>query len=129
MCVFQGWCVKSSEPCTLNIHSIPKEVIPGQVNVLGFFVPIIKLDIPWVTVASRSHSRWYFCMHLVWWSCMDVPVKCFNESAWIHGQSCCFWGFPVLFLICCLCRKLRLPLCHKHDKTEYPRDIMQPNPC
>ncbi|XP_016375775.1 low-density lipoprotein receptor-related protein 1B-like [Sinocyclocheilus rhinocerous] len=26
----KGWCVKSSDPCTLNIHSVPKEVIPGQ---------------------------------------------------------------------------------------------------
>ncbi|XP_053482709.1 low-density lipoprotein receptor-related protein 1B [Ictalurus furcatus] len=26
----KGWCVKSSDPRTLNIHSIPKEVIPGQ---------------------------------------------------------------------------------------------------
>ncbi|XP_046700598.1 low-density lipoprotein receptor-related protein 1B isoform X5 [Silurus meridionalis] len=26
----KGWCVKSSDPHTLNIHSIPKEVIPGQ---------------------------------------------------------------------------------------------------
>lgn len=40
LCVFQGWCVKSSDPCTLNIHSVPKEVIPGQVNALGSFVSI-----------------------------------------------------------------------------------------
>ncbi|XP_058248902.1 low-density lipoprotein receptor-related protein 1B isoform X4 [Hemibagrus wyckioides] len=26
----KGWCVKSSDPRNLNIHSIPKEVIPGQ---------------------------------------------------------------------------------------------------
>ncbi|XP_048049460.1 low-density lipoprotein receptor-related protein 1B isoform X2 [Megalobrama amblycephala] len=26
----KGWCVKSSDPCTLNIHSVPKEIIPGQ---------------------------------------------------------------------------------------------------
>ncbi|XP_049341186.1 low-density lipoprotein receptor-related protein 1B isoform X1 [Astyanax mexicanus] len=26
----KGWCVKSSDPHTLNIHSVPKEVIPGQ---------------------------------------------------------------------------------------------------
>ncbi|CAB1328682.1 unnamed protein product [Coregonus sp. 'balchen'] len=26
----KGWCVKSSDPGTLGIHTVPKEVIPGQ---------------------------------------------------------------------------------------------------
>lgn len=30
--MLQGWCVQSSDPRTLGINSVPKEVIPGQVN-------------------------------------------------------------------------------------------------
>ena len=30
--LLQGWCVKSSDPRALGIHTVPKEVIPGQVN-------------------------------------------------------------------------------------------------
>lgn len=39
-CVLQGWCVKSSDPRTLGIHTVPKEVIPGQVN-----SPILPLSL------------------------------------------------------------------------------------
>lgn len=30
--MLQGWCVQSSDPRTLGMNSVPKEVIPGQVN-------------------------------------------------------------------------------------------------
>lgn len=39
-CVLQGWCVKSSDPRTLGIHTVPKEVIPGQV-----ISPILPLSL------------------------------------------------------------------------------------
>lgn len=32
LALLQGWCVKSSDPRALGINSVPKEVIPGQVN-------------------------------------------------------------------------------------------------
>lgn len=32
LAVLQGWCVKSSDPRTLGMNSVPKEVIPGQVT-------------------------------------------------------------------------------------------------
>lgn len=28
----KGWCVKSSDPRALGMNNVPKEVIPGQVN-------------------------------------------------------------------------------------------------
>lgn len=34
--LLQGWCVKSSDPHTLGMNSVPKEVIPGQVSVTHF---------------------------------------------------------------------------------------------
>ncbi|KAI2660780.1 Low-density lipoprotein receptor-related protein 1B [Labeo rohita] len=42
----KGWCVKSSDPCTLNIHSVPKEVIPGQMYLDGQNCrkPVINID-------------------------------------------------------------------------------------
>lgn len=34
--LLQGWCVKSSDPHTMGMNSVPKEVIPGQVSVTHF---------------------------------------------------------------------------------------------
>lgn len=38
----QGWCVKSSDPHTLGMNSVPKEVIPGQVSVTHFIFTLKK---------------------------------------------------------------------------------------
>lgn len=90
LCVFQGWCVKSSDPCTLNIHSVPKEVIPGQVNALGSFVSIM------LRITVILHFL-HACGVTV---CMNVPK---------HDSKC----MALWLNFCCVLHVLVVHLCRR----------------
>lgn len=114
MCVFQGWCVKSSEPCTLNIHSVPKEVIPGQVNVLGFCSQLFNsIFFEWhFAVISDDIYACIWCGGPAWMCPWNVSMK-------VHGFIVVgIWVFLVPFLICCLWR-LRCFNCYNATKPVF----------
>lgn len=75
--VLQGWCVQSSDPRTLGINSVPKEVIPGQVN----FPDVIKNH----KISAKKKKRSSTCIFQTTSSLCALsgcPANSFNKLLW-----------------------------------------------
>ena len=72
--VLQGWCVQSSDPRTLGMNSVPKEVIPGQVNFPNFTSCLpSKPPRPPTKKSSSCISQSSLCTSQARSGCSDVP--------------------------------------------------------
>lgn len=101
--VFQGWCVKSSDPHTLGMNSVPKEVIPGQVNLTYSSSCVIKSSSSsssssvslylrrqtWTLESERHHiqltsclSTFSACLHLLPSSCWLTSLHLLCYYSW-----------------------------------------------
>lgn len=65
--LLQGWCVQSSDPRTLGMNSVPKEVIPGQVNFAQFTLCV-----------KNSHQCVSICFVCLLFLCFPIIVEKFQ---------------------------------------------------